>query len=158
MEIGSGDGNGTTARLRIPLAEPKATDKKRVLLVDDHAIVRDALRRLLGETDDFSVEGEAADGNAAFQMAVEGDWDIMLLDISLPKKNGLTVLEEILAAKPGLPIIMLSSYSQDEYGDEAIAKGAACYIEKGETGKLVESMRRITSLQPSAWMRRCTPF
>jgi signal transduction histidine kinase/DNA-binding response OmpR family regulator len=150
MEIGSEDGKGTTARLRIPLAEPKPKSKKRVLVVDDHAIVRDALRRLLGDTEDFSVDGEAADGKAAVQMAIDGDWDVMLLDISLPKKNGLAVLEDVMAVKPGLPVIMLSSYSQDVYGDEAVSKGAACYLEKGETDKLVESMRRVTLLRQAA--------
>ena len=143
MEIGSEDGKGTAAHLILPLAAAKPKIKKRVLIVDDHAIVRNALRQLLDDqTDDFSVEGEAADGNTGIQMAIEGVWDIMLLDITLPKKNGLKVLEEIMAVKSNLPIIMLSSHAQEEYGAIALAKGAACYIEKGETSKLVEAMRR----------------
>jgi DNA-binding NarL/FixJ family response regulator len=72
----------------------------------------------------------------------EGQWDIILLDISLPKKNGLQVLEEIKAVKPNLPIIMLSSHAEKEYGQNTLSKGAACYIGKGATGKLVEAMRR----------------
>ena len=145
MEIGSTEGGGTTARLRLPLAVAKAPAKKRVLVVDDHAIVRDAIRRLLDtQTDDFAVEGEAADGDTAVNLARDGTWDIMLLDISLPKKNGLKVLEEVIALKPELPIIMLSSHAKDQYAELALAKGAACYIEKGETDKLVEEMRRAT--------------
>ncbi len=145
MEIGSEDGKGTTAHLHLPLASDRPTYKKRVLVVDDHAIVRDALRQLLDrETDDFSVEGEAADGKVAVQMAIEGEWDLMLLDITLPKKNGIKVLEEVMAVKSNLPIIMLSSHSEDEYGELALSKGAAGYIEKGETNKLVEEMRRAT--------------
>lgn len=148
MEIGSEDGKGTTARLCLPLATAKPKNRKRVLVVDDHAIVRNALRRLLDDhTDDFSVEGEAADGKAAIQMAIEGVWDIMLLDINLPKKNGIEVLEEIMAVKSRLPVIMLSSHTEDEYGKIALSKGAACYVEKGETSKLVEAMRRVTLLQ-----------
>ncbi len=147
MEVGSEQGKGTTARLRLPMAAPRPKDKKRVLVVDDHAIVRDALRQLLhSETDDFSVEGEAADGKAAIQLAVEGKWDVMLLDISMPKKNGIKVLEEIMAVKSDLPIIMLSSHAQEEYAEIALSKGAVCYIEKGETGKLIEAMRQATSL------------
>jgi signal transduction histidine kinase/DNA-binding response OmpR family regulator len=147
MEIGSEEGKGTTARLRLPLAVAKPKNKKRVLVVDDHAIVRDALRQLLDrETDDFSVEGEAADGKVAVQMAIEGVWDIMLLDITLPKKNGLKVLEEVMAIKSNLPIIMLSTHAENEYGALALSKGAACYIEKGETNKLVEAMRRVVVL------------
>jgi DNA-binding NarL/FixJ family response regulator len=121
-----------------------------VLVVDDHAIVRDALRQLLHtQTDDFAVEGEAEDGKAAVQMAIEGEWDVMLLDISMPKKNGIKVLEEIMAVKSDLPVIMLSSHAQEEYGEIALAKGAACYVEKGETDKLIEAMRRATLLQPA---------
>jgi PAS domain S-box-containing protein len=148
MEIEGAKGNGTTAHLRLPLAVAKPKSKKRVLVVDDHAIVRNALRQLLGDqTDDFSVEGEAADGKAGVQLAIEGAWDIMLLDISLPEKNGIKVLEEVVAAKPDLPIIMLSSHTKDEYAEIALSKGAACYIEKGETDVLVEAMRRATRLQ-----------
>ena len=148
MDIVSEEGQGTTAFLRLPLSSAKPKNKKRVLVVDDHAIVRDALRQLLDrETDDFSVEGEASDGNAAIKMAIEGVWDVMLLDITMPKKNGIQVLEEVMAVKSNLPIIMLSSHPEDEYGRIALAKGAACYIEKGETSKLVEAMRRATLLQ-----------
>jgi CheY-like chemotaxis protein len=145
MKIWSVEGKGTTSHLHLPLAVIKPKNKKRVLVVDDHDIVRNALRQLLDvQTGDFSVEGEAADGNAAVQMAIEGGWDIVLLDISLPKKNGLKVLEEIKAIKPDLPIIMLSSFAEKEYGQATILKGAACYIEKGETTQLVEAMRRAT--------------
>jgi signal transduction histidine kinase len=148
MSIGSENGTGTTSRLSLPLATVKPKNRKRVLVVDDHAIVRDALRRLLDDqTDDFTVEGEAADGEAAIQMAIEGEWDIVLLDINLPKKNGIKVLEEIVAVKPRLPIVMLSSHKEDEYGKFALSKGAACYIEKGDTSKLVEAMQRVTLLQ-----------
>ena len=147
MEIGSDGGKGTTAHLRLPLAVAKPKNKKRVLVVDDHAIVRDALRQLLdSQTDDFTVEGEASDGNTAVEMAIDGVWDVMLLDINLPKKNGMKVLEEIMTVKSNLPIIMLSSHAVAEYAEIALAKGAAGYIEKGETSKLVEAMRRATLL------------
>jgi PAS domain S-box-containing protein len=142
LKIESEDKKGTAAHLRLPLVVTKPKTRKRVLVVDDHSIVRDALRQLLNEqTDDFSVEGEAADGMAAVQMAVEGEWDIMLLDINLPKKNGIKVLEEIKALKPNLPIIMLSSHAKEEYGEIALSKGAACYLGKHETDNLVEAMR-----------------
>lgn len=145
MEFRSEAKKGMTAHLHIPMAAAKPNNRKKVLVVDDHAIVRDALRQLLDtQTDDFSVAGEAADGKAAIQMAINGVWDIMLLDITLPKKNGLKVLEEVMAIKSNLPIIMLSSHAEEEYGEIALSKGAAGYIEKGETSKLVEAMRRAT--------------
>lgn len=146
MDIGSE--TGTVARLSLPLEAIKSQDRKKVLVVEDHAIVRDAIRHLLEkQTDDFSVGGEAGDGKAAVQMATDEEWDIVLLDISLPKKDGLTVLERIKSAKPGLPVIMLSSHPESEYAEKAISRGAACYIEKGETDRLVEAMRRAILLQ-----------
>lgn len=148
MDVRSEEGAGTTARLRLPLATAKSGDKKKVLVVEDHAIVRDAIRHLLEkQTDEFSVGGEAGDGKIAVQMAMDEEWDIVLLDISLPKKNGLAVLEKIKSTKPGLPVIMLSSHPESEYAETAISKGAACYIEKGETDRLVEAMRRAILLQ-----------
>jgi CheY-like chemotaxis protein len=151
MEIGSKGGKGTTAHLHLPMAAPRPKDKMRVLVVDDHAIVRDAIRRLLDtESDDFAVAGEAEDGKAGVHAATSADWDVVLMDISMPKKNGIQALEEIVAIKPGLPVIMLSSHAQQEYAELAMAKGAASYVEKGEAHKLVEAMRRAVLLQQQA--------
>jgi len=145
MHIGSNYGKGTAAHLRIPLAAAKQRNRKRVLVVDDHAIFRDAIRQLIErEASDFSVEGEAADGMAAIQMAIEEEWSLMLLDINLPKMSGIIVLDEIRKIKPKLPVIMLSSHSKDKYGEIALSKGAAYYIEKGETNQLIEVMREAT--------------
>jgi len=147
MKIGSPNGNGTTVHLTLPLAAVKPKSRKRVLVVDDHAIVRDALRQLLdNQSDDFAVEGEAVDGNEAIKMAVEGTWDLMLLDISLPKIHGIKVLETVKELKSDLPIIMISSHAKDEYSEIALSKGASGYIEKGETDKLIEAMRRASPL------------
>lgn len=144
IEFHTENGKGTTVRLHLPLSASKPKNKKRVLVVDDHAIVRDAIKHLLEPETDFSVEGEAADGEAAVKIAIEEEWDLVLLDITMPKKNGIQVLEEVLAVKPGLPVIMLSGHAKDAYGDIALAKGAFCYLEKGETDFLVEEMRKAT--------------
>jgi PAS domain S-box-containing protein len=144
IEFHSENGKGTTVHLRLPLSASKPINKKRVLVVDDHAIVRDAIKHLLEPETDFSVEGEAADGEAAVKKAIDEEWDIVLLDITMPKKNGIKVLEEVLAAKPDLPVIMLSGHAKDEYAEVALAKGAFCYLEKGETDRLVEEMRKAT--------------
>ena len=144
MEFRSTKEKGTTVHLRLPLSTAKPKNKKRVLVVDDHAIVRDAIKHLLEPEADFSVAGEAADGEVAVKMAIEEEWDIVLLDITMPKKNGLKVLEEVLAVKPGLPVIMLSGHAKDEYADAALTKGAFSYLEKGETDRLVEEMRKAT--------------
>ena len=143
MKIETEKGKGTIAQLRLPVETIRPQDKKSVLVVDDHAIVRDAIRQFLkSQGNEFSVDGEAVDGNEAVQLALSREWDIVLLDISLPKKNGMTVLEEIVAKKPRLPVVMLSSHAHGEYGEIALAKGAACYLEKGDTDRLVECMRQ----------------
>lgn len=150
MELFGREGEGTTARLILPLASMPKGRKCRVLVVDDHEIIRDGIRSLLEDhTDEFSVGGEAGDGELAIRMAIAEEWDVVLLDIFLPKKNGLEVLEKIKAEKPDLPVIMLSSHSENEFGGIATLKGAACYVEKGETSKLVEMMRRVVSRQQS---------
>jgi CheY-like chemotaxis protein len=148
MDIKSEAGNGTTAHLILPLGSAKQNKKKKVLLVDDDAFVRYALRLLLeDQTDDFSVEGEAEDGERAIVMVIKSEWDIVLLDINLPQMRGIEVLEEIKKIKPKLPVIMLSSHSKDKYAEIALSKGAACYLEKGTTDRLVTEMRRATFLQ-----------
>lgn len=142
IEFTSNPDRGSTVRLILPLAGMRSKDKTRVLLVDDHAIVRNAIKQIIeDQTDDFSVEGEAADGQIAVEMALEGDWDIVLLDINLPKMNGIEVLKKVKLVKPDLPIIMLSSYPESEYGEISISHGAACYIEKSRTDKLIETIR-----------------
>jgi CheY-like chemotaxis protein len=145
MEIGSDDGNGTTAKLMVPLSVPNPPNIKRVLVADDHAIVRDAIRRLVdSQADDFVISGEAEDGKSAISMALEGVWDVMLLDINMPKKNGLKVLEAVKKNKPDLPVIILSSHAQEKYAEIALTKGAASYLEKDKTDQLIEEMRRVT--------------
>lgn len=135
------------ARQHPPFSAFRSENKKKVLVIEDHPIVRNAIRQLIErEADEFVVEGEACDGVEAVEMAISGNWDIVLLDINLPKKGGIRVLEEVMAVKPDLPIIMISSHAKDKYGEEAISKGAACYIEKGEAEKLVEAMRHTLSI------------
>jgi two-component system nitrogen regulation response regulator NtrX len=77
-------------------------------------------------------------------MAIDEEWDIVLLDITMPKKNGIKVLEEVMAVKPDLPVIMLSGHAKDEYAEIALSKGAFRYLEKGETDILIEEMRKAT--------------
>lgn len=146
FKISNAPEGGTLSHLKLPLATNRAKVIKRVLLVDDHESVRSGLRDLLHtQSGEFRVAGEARDGKEAVQMAVSGDWDVVLLDITLPHKNGLQVLEEVKSARPELPVIMLSNHPHCKYGGLALAKGAADYIEKTETDKLVGAMQRALS-------------
>jgi two-component system, NarL family, invasion response regulator UvrY len=101
----------------------------RILLVDDHAIVRQGFRRLLaGEfTADF---GDATHAHEALTRAIGERWDLVILDISLPGRSGLDVLKELHAAKPTLPVLVMTMHAADQYAIRAFRAGAAGYITK----------------------------
>ena len=86
----------------------------RVFLADDHRLFRDGLKRILGETDDIIVVGEATDGLDALKKMGGGGWDVALLDVSMPGLNGLEVLKRIMADDAKYQVLMLSTYHEDE--------------------------------------------
>jgi DNA-binding NarL/FixJ family response regulator len=102
----------------------------RIVLADDHALVRAGIRVLLEGLSDVEVVGEAGDGHAALQMIVELSPDVSLLDISMPGLNGLEVTERATKAWPKTRIIILSMHADDEYVDHALRAGAAGYLLK----------------------------
>ncbi len=104
--------------------------KIRVLLVDDHVIVRNGVRLMLGEAGDMVVEGEADNAQSALQLIREKEFDVVLLDIAMPGKNGLDLLKTVRADKPKLAVIILSTYSEEVYAMRAFKLGAAGYLTK----------------------------
>jgi DNA-binding NarL/FixJ family response regulator len=102
----------------------------RLLLVDDHAIVREGLRMLLGEVPDLDLVGEAADGPEAIQLAAALQPDVILLDLMLPGMNGIEVARRILAQQPACRIIVLTSFADDQNVLAAMQAGAAGYLLK----------------------------
>lgn len=116
----------------------------RVLIVDDHAIVRQGLRRILDEAHGINVEGEAANGVEALKWLRTGKCDVVLLDISMPEKNGIDTLKQILDGNKDANIIILSMYPEDQYAVRLMKAGASGYLTK-ETApeQLVEAIRRV---------------
>ncbi len=116
----------------------------RVLIVDDHAIVRQGLRRILEEAKGMQVGGEAANGIEALTMMRMGKWDVILLDISMPGKNGVDTLKQILEWDKDAKVLILSMYPEDQYAVRLMKGGAAGYMTK-ETApeQLVEAIRRV---------------
>lgn len=104
--------------------------KIKVLLVDDHFIVRSGVRLILGEADDIAVEGEADTAQKALQLVRENDYDVALVDIAMPDKNGLDLLRQLKAEKPKLAVLILSTYAEEVYAVRALKLGAAGYLTK----------------------------
>ena len=104
--------------------------KYRVLLADDHAIIRDGLKQILADTEDLEVCGEAANGNEAMQKVRAQDWDVLVLDISMPGRNGLELIRMIKDEKPDLFILILSMHHEEQYAVRALHAGASGYLTK----------------------------
>ena len=96
----------------------------RLLVVDDHEIVRAGVKRLLAEVSEFTVAGEAGSGADAVNMVRESDWDVVLLDISMPDMNGIDALQQIKQWKPELPVLILSSHPEEIYAINLLRAGA----------------------------------
>ena len=118
----------------------------RILLADDHAIIRDGLRQIFAETGDLQVAGEAASGHEVLARVREADWDILLLDLSMPGKSGLELIKQIKTEKPRLPILVLSMHEPEQYAQRALRAGAAGYLNKDSAAaELVEAVRRVAA-------------
>ena len=103
----------------------------RVLLCDDHRIVREGLKQILADTTDIEVAGEAADGPAVLAGARTLAIDLVLLDIAMPVRDGLDVLKALKDEFPRLPVLMLSTYPEKQYASRCLKLGAAGYLNKG---------------------------
>ncbi len=114
----------------------------RVLLADDHAIIRDGVRQIFADTDDLVLAGEAVDGNEALLKVRNGDWDILVLDISMPGRKGLELIKQIKDEKPKLPILVFSMHDEGQYASRALRAGAAGYLTKDSGSELLLSVIR----------------
>jgi DNA-binding NarL/FixJ family response regulator len=121
-------------------------NKIHVLIADDHAIVRQGLRQILSDTADLEVAGEADNGVAAIQLARAQPWDVMLMDVSMPDRNGIDALKIIRKEFPRLPVLILSMYPEDQYAIRALKAGAAGYLTKQSAPEqLVHAIRQVAN-------------
>ncbi|ADL56067.1 response regulator [Gallionella capsiferriformans] len=118
----------------------------RALIVDDHAIVRQGLKRILDEAPGMVVGGEAVNGVQALKMIRAEKWDIVLLDISMPEKNGIDALKQIMDENKSVKVLILSMYPEDQYAVRMMKAGASGYMTK-ETApeQLVEAIRQVVA-------------
>ncbi len=117
-----------------------------VLLVDDHAVVRNGVRLMLGTADDIDVGGEAETAHDALRLVRERDFDVALVDIALPGKSGLELLKQLRAEQPKLAVVILSMYSEEVYAVRALKHGAAGYLNKNSSAAaLVMAVRKAAA-------------
>src|SRR5436190_4290174 len=115
-----------------------------VVVIDDHAVVREGLKRIISENPGMAVSGEAGDGYEALKVVKSSPCDVVLLDITMPNKNGLDVLKQIRAESPRLPVLILSMHAEDQYSIRVLRAGAAGYLTKESApAKLVQAIRKV---------------
>jgi DNA-binding NarL/FixJ family response regulator len=120
----------------------------RVFIADDHAIVREGLKQILAEERDISVVGEAETGLDAIKLFRKSRCNVLLLDISLPDRNGIEVLKQIKDDKPELAVLMLSMHREDQYAIRSLKAGAAGYLTKQSAPReLVGAIRQVAAGQ-----------
>jgi len=117
----------------------------RVLIADDHAIVRKGLKQIVADTADVVVAGEAATGHEVLEYVRREECDVVLLDIAMPGKDGLDTLKELKAAKPLLPVLILSMYPEEQYAVRLLKAGASGYLTKESAPEeLVAAIRKVS--------------
>ena len=116
----------------------------KILIADDHAIMRDGLKQILSGCGDMRVAGEADDGPDTLNKIRYQEFDVVLLDISMPGKSGIELIKQIKDEKPELPILVLSMHKEKQYAGHAMRAGASGYLCKASaTSQLVQALRKV---------------
>lgn len=119
---------------------------KKILLVDDHNIVRQGLRNLIALESDLEVAGEAASGVEALKLVRNNTYDVVVLDISMPDKNGVDTLHDLKHTAPDLPVLILSGYAEEQYALNLIRSGCKGYLSKdADSDEIIKAIRTIAN-------------
>lgn len=122
------------------------SEKTRILLADDHAMFREGLKQVLSRTTDLVVADEAENAQQILDKVQKTEFDVVILDISMPGRDGIDVLKQLKQMKPKLHFLVLSMYPEDQYAYRAIKAGASGYLTKNKASQeLIEAIRRIAS-------------
>jgi two-component system, NarL family, invasion response regulator UvrY len=116
----------------------------RILIADDHAIVRAGLKQFIADQPDMQITGEAATGSEVIALVRAEQFDVILLDISMPDKSGIDTLKLLKQLRPELPVLMLSGFSEDQYAVNLLRAGASGYVNKeAASAQLVGAIRTV---------------
>ncbi|MCK4533955.1 MAG: response regulator transcription factor [Syntrophobacterales bacterium] len=120
--------------------------KINILIADDHPIVREGLKQIISETSDMTVADEAGNGQEALDLVRKKEYDLLLLDISMPGRNGLEILKELKSEFPKLPVLILSIYPEEQYAVRAFRAGASGYLTKASApNELISAIKKIVN-------------
>ena len=118
----------------------------RILIADDHSIVRDGLKRILAATPDLEVTGEAASGDQALTLVKANDYDVVMLDLSMPGLSGIDLIKRLRVEKPRLRILVLSMHGESQYAARTLKAGAAGYLNKDAAAEaLLGALRKVAA-------------
>ena len=119
--------------------------KIKILIADDHPIVRAGFKQVISDMPDMLVADEAGNGQEVLQLIGKKDYDLVLLDISMPGRNGLEILKDLKSEKPKLPVLILSIYPEEQYAIRALRAGASGYMTKASApNELILAIRKIS--------------
>jgi len=119
---------------------------KRVMIVDDHETVRRGLKQIFADAFPKVEAGEATNSREALELILAQDWDLILLDISIPGHGGMVVLEEIKRLRPHTPVLVLSAYSEEEFAIRSLKLGASGFLNKSQSSdELVAAAKKVMS-------------
>ncbi len=116
----------------------------RILVADDHAVVRQGVKQILADVQDMTVKDEAQNGSETLKKVAENEYDVVLLDISMPGRSGLEVLEDIKTQHPKLAVLILSMHPEEQYAVRALRAGASGYLTKASAPQeLIGAIRKV---------------
>lgn len=116
----------------------------RVLIADDHAVVRSGLKQILAETPDIIAAGEATNGRDVLEKLEAQPWDVLVLDITMPGRSGLEILKDIQHLRPELPVLVLSMHAEEQFATRMLKAGASGYLNKESAPEeLVKAIRKV---------------
>jgi DNA-binding NarL/FixJ family response regulator len=117
----------------------------KILIADDHAVVREGIKQILSGNSDMFVAAEASDGNEVMDKLSKDEIHLVILDITMPGKSGLDILKDIKSQRPGLPVLILSMYPEEQYALRVLKAGASGYLSKESApDELINAIRQIS--------------
>jgi DNA-binding NarL/FixJ family response regulator len=115
-----------------------------ILIADDHELIREGLKRILGEAGEIDAVGEAEDAASLLVQLRNNKWDVLVLDINMPDRSGLEVLKDVRKDYPGLPVLVLSMYPEEQYAIRVMKAGASGYLTKsGASSDLISALIKL---------------